>query len=109
MNDNSKKTRKPSKKKVFKPGNDVLNGIERWIPDGTERPSQFEYKSPDNIWYRNKREAGTCLGRAGVPEEKWIPVPPDPFAGSGDIAAEDDKSEEPTADDKPEEPTGVQA
>lgn len=103
MNDDSKKTKKPSRKKEFKPGNDVLNGIERWIPDGTERPSQFEYESPDKIWYRNKREAGACLARAGVPGEKWTPVPPDPFAGSGDVAAGGG------SEGKPEGPAEAQA
>ena len=65
------------------PGNDVLNGIERWIPEaGVRVPKQFKYCSPTGIWYKNKFEAGAVLSRAGVPESEWQPVPTDPFTGT---------------------------
>ena len=67
--------------KEERPGNDILNGIERWIPEqDKDIPKQFRYESPaSGIWYRNKWEAATCLARAGVPEEKWIPVLQNPW------------------------------
>lgn len=70
MNDEKKKEAPETR------GNDVLNGIERWIPEaGRKVPKQFRYCSPSSgIWYRNRGEASAVLSRAGVPEEKWGPV-----------------------------------
>ena len=76
-------------------GNDILNGIERWIPEdlpdhgGLKKvPKAFNYCSPTGIWYRNKREAGTVLARAGVAPENWCAVPDDPFPETSDESEE---------------------
>lgn len=81
MNNEAKAKKQTKQPKPEKPGNDVLNGIERWIPDGTDKPSQFKYESPNHIWYRDKWEAATCLARAGIPEDKWCAKLENPFAG----------------------------
>lgn len=56
-------------------GNDVLRGIERWMPAaGFRIPKAFKYKSASGIWYRSKLEESLMLQRAGDPEwEKTAP------------------------------------
>lgn len=60
------------KTKEQEPGNDILNGIERRIPEaGKDKPSQFKYESANHIWYKDRWEAATCLARTGVPQDRW--------------------------------------
>lgn len=63
---------KEKKEKPVVPGNDTLNGVERWIPqEGAKVPAQFKHKSENGIWYRSEREERICLSRNGVDPSLW--------------------------------------
>ena len=63
---------KEKKEKPAVPGNDVLNGIERWLPqEGAKVPAQFKHKSENGIWYKSEREERICLSRNGVDQALW--------------------------------------